>query len=188
MRHPCRLQSVNFFVDEAIPVSHEFNEHEYQSNEHLTDEEVEAIVKRYGESQSGGSTQPTVKDVAEALHVDQGVVAQLLSDVRSAKTQEDLKSRLDALEAENTELRVRAEKSDYDTDQMWDDYSGLRPLRAARPRTAPRLTMTICAIVAVAMFAGRGAFGTGSPIRLVWLLLGACAIICILKCLRRSRR
>ena len=66
----------------------------------LTDDEVQAIVKRYGESQTGGDIRPTVSDVAEALHVEPSVVARLLSDIRAADSSKDLMVRLESLEQE----------------------------------------------------------------------------------------
>ena len=168
-------------------MSQEFKDREHDATENLTDEEVEAIIKRYGESQSGGDTQPTVKDVAEALHVEPSVVSQILSDVRGAKTQEDLKSRLDSLEAENAELRVKAEKSDYHANEMWNDYSGFRPLARARSRSGPGIAV-ILALVFGAMFVFRGAGAISRPTSMIWILLGVFALVFILRRFRNFKR
>ena len=172
-------------VDGSVSLSHEFEKPDYESNEHLTDEEVEAIVKRYGESQPGGDMQPTVKDVAEALHVEPGVVSKLLADVRSAKTQEDLKVRLDALEAENTELRERAQKTEFEASEMWDCFT---PVRAARVRGRGHNVLAFMAFAFGAMLLLRVLSGSGRPISILGPLLVICAAIFILKRLRHARR
>jgi len=166
-------------------LSHKFKRSEDVMNEHLTDEEVEAIIKRYGEAQAGASTQPTVKDVAEALHVDPSVVAKLLEDVRGAKTQEDLQARLDALEEENAELRERAEKSEYATSEMWHDYSERRPWRARR--RSPRV-VALAGLFVMLFFLLRGLSFGGSSMSVLPLIILIGVLFVFLRLIKYSRR
>ena len=79
-----------------------------ESNEPMTELEVRALVERFGERQAMGAGQPTVHDVAEALQVDSATVSQMLQELRRSKDDEDIRARLDRMEKENAELRMRA--------------------------------------------------------------------------------
>ena len=79
-----------------------------ESTEPVTDEEVHALVHRFGERQTMAQGQPTVADVAEALQVAPVTVAKMLQELRESKDQDEIRQRLDNLEMENTELRERA--------------------------------------------------------------------------------
>jgi hypothetical protein len=79
-----------------------------ESNEPMTELEVRALVERFGERQAMGAGQPTVHDVAEALQVDSATVSEMLQELRRSKDDEDIRARLDRMEKENAELRMRA--------------------------------------------------------------------------------
>ena len=108
--------------------------------ERLTEEEVQSIVKRYGEGQAGGDPRATVADVAEALQVEPAVVTRLLRDIRTADSEKQLKERLESLEKENAELKRRADDSDYGYGDFYSSmhWSGRRPLRRRRRSVAPQ--------------------------------------------------
>jgi len=79
-----------------------------ESTEPMTELEVRALVERFGERQAMGVGQPTVHDVAEALQVDSATVSEMLQELRRSKDDEDIRARLDRMEKENAELRMRA--------------------------------------------------------------------------------
>ena len=83
----------------------------FAPDERLTDEEVQAIVKRYGERETASGSGPTVADVAETLQVDPSTVAQMLRDIRQSQSERQLQERLNHLEMENDDLRKRASES-----------------------------------------------------------------------------
>lgn len=78
-----------------------------ETNEPVSDWEVRALIERFGERQSVAAGQPTVKDVAEALQLEPETVGKMLSEIRQAKGEIEIKQRLDKLEQENEELRNR---------------------------------------------------------------------------------
>jgi hypothetical protein len=146
--------------------------------ERLSEEEVQAIVRRYGERQ-GGDTRATVADVAEALQVEPSVVAKLLHEVRAADSERELRERLDRLEQENETLRRRAEDS-----EQYDFYPAMywsrRRWRSRRPRVI--LAAGLAAMVAI----GLSVSGTGRTPFPFWTLLalGLGAFV-IIRTLRR---
>ena len=75
----------------------------------VTQEEVRALIQRFGERETTASDQATVGDVAEALQLEPTTVGSMLVELRSSKSQRDIRARLDRLEEENAELRQRAE-------------------------------------------------------------------------------
>ena len=166
----------------AFPVEHEFEHRAYGSDEPLSEDEVQAIIERYGEGQSGGDGQATVKDVAEALHVEPSVVGRMLSDIRTADSSEQLRERLEALEQENAELRAHADPSE----DSWSAFDCCTPWSYRRGRK-PRsrflimiLMVSLFVIIAPLMRAGPR-FG---PLGLIILILG-CALL--VKFLRSGR-
>ena len=116
--------------------------------ERLTEEEVQSIVKRYGEGQAGGDPRARVADVAEALQVEPAVVTRLLRDIRTADSEKQLKERLESLEKENAELKRRADDSDYGYGDFYSSmhWSGRRRLR--------RRSRSFALAAAVAVVAG----------------------------------
>ena len=126
-------------------VDDKFQQQGLGPEDRLTDDEVQAIVKRYGESQTGGDIRPTVSDVAEALHVEPSVVARLLSDIRAADSSKDLMVRLESLEQENAELRERADRSELAV-SAFDNYYGSRRRLRRRPRS---IAATICCVLGI---------------------------------------
>jgi hypothetical protein len=145
----------------------------------LTEEEVQAIIKRYGEGQPGGDARSTVGDVAEALQVEPMVVGKLLREVRASDSERELRERLDRLERENESLRRRAEESVHD-----DFYPAMhwsrRRWRSRRPRIL--VAASLAAMIAV----GLSMNGTGSTPFPFWtlLMIGLGAFV-ILRTLRR---
>ena len=141
----------------------------------LTDEEVQAIVKRYGEGQAGGDGRPTVSDVAEALHVEPSVVARLLSDIRAADSSKELMVRLENLEQENAELRERADRSELAV-SAFDSYYGSRRRLRRRPRS---IAATVCCFVGIILLLnlfGRGGMAGGMAVA---ALIPAAAVLFI---------
>ena len=70
----------------------------------VSSDEVRTLIKRFGEIQAEES-QPSVADVAEALHVEPQTVEIMLAEIRRSKDQEELDKRLDTLERENEQIR-----------------------------------------------------------------------------------
>lgn len=136
------------------------------SKEQLTEKEVEAIIKRYGEAQTGAG-QTSVEDVAEALQVEPHVVERLLHEVRTAETSQQLQDRLSTLERENEQLRKRA--SHWQGDDL--SVSGFESWPFYRPHRKRRMM----AIMVAMLFAG---FIVALSTRVVssgmmWMLIGA---------------
>ncbi|HXH61312.1 MAG TPA: hypothetical protein VNI20_08125 [Fimbriimonadaceae bacterium] len=156
-----------------------------QFDDRLSEDEVQAIIKRYGERQAGGDTRPTVTDVAEALQVEPTVVERLLRDIRSSESEKQLKERLDALELENAQLRRRAEESDYGYD---DFYSSTHWRRRGLygPRRRIRLAAVMAAVGVAVMLAsssrGGNAGATWAAVPLVGMLA---SFIILMKFMRR---
>lgn len=152
------------------------------SDERLTEEEVQAIVKRYGERQSGSDTRATVADVAEALQVEPSVVSRILRDVRTAESEKQIQERLAALERENAELRRRAEESEYE-----DFYSHAHWARSRRLRGAPRFAIAAMMAAFLAMglvLQARGGMNTPLPIVAMLLVMGG--VFWAVRMIRRS--
>lgn len=118
--------------------------HAYEANEPVSDEELRALIERFGERQAGQSTQPTVRDVAETLQVDTQTVGAMLAELRKSKSEAEVKERLDRLERENEELRARTD----------NEYGFGRPFRRRRRRAAMMAAML--AIMVGALFSVRG--------------------------------
>lgn len=154
-------------ADGAGALSQQFED----AGERLTEEEVQAIVKRYGERQSGGDARSTVADVAEALQVDPSVVTRILRDVRTAESEKQIQERLSALERENAELRKRAEDAEFGEFYPMSHW-------AYRRRTRRRKPQAIAALMAVMVAFGvmmqvRGAGVTPFPfIAMVFVMAG----------------
>jgi len=163
-------------VDGAIThVDEKFEQGGLGPEDRLTDEEVQAIVKRYGEGQAGGDGRPTVSDVAEALHVEPSVVARLLSDIRAADSSKELMVRLENLEQENAELRERADKSELAV-SAFDNYYGSRRRLRRRPRS---IAATVCCFVGIILLLnlfGRGGMAGGMAVA---ALIPAAAVLFI---------
>lgn len=125
------------------------------SDERLTEEEVQSLVKRYGEGQAGNDTRSTVADVAEALQVEPVVVTRMLREVRTADSERQIKERLDALERENEDLRRRAENSDFG---YGDFYSSMHWTNSRRMRSRGQrigIAMAMAVMIAVGISALR---------------------------------
>lgn len=137
------------------------------ANEALTEKEVEAIIKRYGESQTGAG-QTSVEDVAEALQVEAGVVEKLLHEVRTAESSKQLQDRLSALEKENAQLKSR---SSHWQDEAYGFEGWGFPTR--RRRRALRASMIGMAAGAILL-----AFNSGSVSQ--YTVLGLIAILALL--------
>jgi hypothetical protein len=165
-------------VDGARALSQRFEE----PDERLTEDEVQAIIKRYGERQPGGDARSTVADVAEALQVEPSVVSKLLREVRTADSERELRERLDRLERENESLRRRAEESEYD-----DFYPAMhwsrRRMRARRP--AMLMAAAMAAMLAVGISASARGGSTPMPVFGI-LIVGFAAFVAIR--LLRGRR
>lgn len=148
----------------------------------MTEEEVQAIVKRYGERQPGGDPRSTVNDVAEALQVDPSVVTKLLREVRAADSERELRERLERLERENESLRRRADESLYD-----DFYSEMhwsrRRARARRP--AAMFAAAMAAMVAVGIMAN--ARGGNTPMPVFGILIAGFAAFVAIRLMRARR-
>ncbi|MBS1709941.1 MAG: hypothetical protein JSS65_14605 [Armatimonadetes bacterium] len=132
------------------------------AQETVTDEEVRALVERFGERQAMGKTQTTVLDVAEAMQVEPSTVRQMLDEMRRSKDQDEIKSRLDRLERENAELRARA--ANMETGLGWgtglDDWQGTK----MDQRSTLRMLAMVCAIsVAMIMMVVAKKGGGASP-------------------------
>ncbi|MCB8933375.1 MAG: transposase [Fimbriimonadaceae bacterium] len=142
---------------------------QFEPNERLTEEEVQAIVKRYGERQSGEGTGPTVADVAETLGVDSETVGRMLREIRGARTEQQLQERLNRLEAENEALRRRAE------DGLEGSFFSSRHWMMRRARRRGRAGILAAAIAAAFVAAGgpKGAFEFGLAGPVVLLAVGA---------------
>lgn len=135
------------------------------SAERLTDEEVQAIVKRYGERQPGAETGPTVADVAETLGVDADTVARMLREIRGARSEQQLQERLNQLEAENEALRRRADTG------LEESFFSRRHWMVRRVRRRRRAAI-LAALVAAGFVAAGGPeasfdFGLWGPVVLV---------------------
>lgn len=151
-------------VDGAIThVEEKFRQGGLGPDDRLTDEEVQAIVKRYGESQAGGDIRPTVSDVAEALHVEPSVVARLLSDIRSAESSKDLMVRLESLEQENAELRQRADRSESAV-MAFDNFYGWRGRVRRRPRSFAATVCCFIGFIFLINLLARGSMGGGMAV------------------------
>jgi uncharacterized membrane protein YccC len=134
-------------VDGAGVLSQRFED----NDERLTEEEVQSIVKRYGEKQAGNDTRATVADVAEALQVEPSVVTRILREVRTADSERELKERLDALERENEQLRERAERSDFGYGDFYSSMHWTNSRRMRRRGTRIAVAATMAALIAVGL-------------------------------------
>lgn len=151
--------------------------------ERLSDEEVQAIVQRYGERQAGADPRPTVGDVAEALQVEPAVVSRLLRDIRTADSERQLKERLDALERENEELRRRAEDSDFGYDGF---YSSMHWHHGRHMRRRGRRFFVIAMAMSAAMLAAGVATAAGGSSAGVWRVFAVVVVgLVALRMLRR---
>ncbi|HEY3779942.1 MAG TPA: hypothetical protein VGL56_02585 [Fimbriimonadaceae bacterium] len=92
-----------------------------EPTEPVTEAEVRALVERFGERQSLGRDQTTVRDVAEALQVESSTVGSMLVELRRSTGQREIQERLDRLEQENAELRVRAQSQVGPTIRSYGD-------------------------------------------------------------------
>ena len=126
-------------------MEHELEHQVYGSDEPLREDEVQAIIERYGEGQSGGDGQATVKDVAEALHVEPSVIGRMLSDIRTADSSAQLRERLESLEQENAELRARVDPGE-DSWTAFDCYTPWRFRRRRKSRNRFAIMMLIVAL------------------------------------------
>jgi len=119
----------------------------------VTDEEVRALVQRFGERQAMAQGQPTVRDVAEAMQVEPATVQKMLEELRRSKDQDEIKARLDRLERENAELRARTTfEPVYD-----EDY------RAARRPRAAILAAAMAGVMAMLMMTKMSHGSIGAP-------------------------
>jgi hypothetical protein len=144
------------------PMQNEFRLPE--STEPMTELEVRALVERFGERQAMGVGQPTVHDVAEALQVDSATVSQMLQELRRSKDEEDIRARLDRMEKENAELRMRAlNPTGY--------YQPVTTERSMRPQILA-VFMALFVAMGTATMASGTRFGfTFSPLPLLTLFL-----------------
>lgn len=117
-----------------------------EPNEPVTPLEVRALIERFGERQAMAQVQPTVKDVAEALQVDSLTVGEMLYELRASGNQDEIRKRLDKLEAENVVLRERAQNATPFHSPFWD----------------PNLRRPFMFAMIVSIIATTLAFGTGS--------------------------
>ena len=125
----------------------------------VTDDEVRALVQRFGERQAMAQSQPTVRDVAEAMQVEPATVQKMLEELRRGKDQDEIKARLDKLERENAELRSRTtEHLDYD-----DGY------RRRRPRPAV-LAATMAGVLATMAMTKLTGGSVGAPLAVLAFL------------------
>lgn len=119
----------------------------------VTDEEVRALVQRFGERQAMAQGQPTVNDVAEAMQVEPATVQKMLEELRRSKDQDEIKARLDRLERENAELRARASfEPVYDED-----------FRASRRPRAAIMAAGMAGVIAVLMMSKMSQGTLGAP-------------------------
>lgn len=150
--------------------------------ERLTEEEVQAIIKRYGERQPEGDSRSTIGDVAEALQVEPSVVNKLLREVRAADSERELRERLERLERENESLRRRADESEFD-----DFYPAMhwsrRRARARRP--AAMFAAAMAAMVAVGIMAN--ARGGSTPMPVFGILFAGFVAFVALRLMRARR-
>ena len=163
-------------------MEHEFEHQAYGSDEPLSEDEVRAIIERYGEGQSGGDGQATVKDVAEALHVEPSVVGRMLSDIRTAESSAQLRERLEALEQENAELRAHVDPSE-DSWSAFDCCTPWRYRRRRRSRSRFVMMMLIVSLFVIVMPLMRGVPRPGM-VGLIILILGC---VFLVKFLRSDR-
>ncbi len=153
--------------------------------ERLTEEEVQSIVKRYGEGQAGNDTRSTVADVAEALQVEPAVVTRMLREVRTAESERQLKERLDALERENDELRRRAENSDS---RFGDFYSSMHWTNSRRMRSRGR-RMGVAMAMAMLVVVGIAALRSGNtPVPALAVLATLALMIVVIRVVSRKDR
>jgi hypothetical protein len=155
------------------------------SDERLTEEEVQSIVKRYGEGQAGNDTRSTVADVAEALQVEPAVVTRMLREVRTADSERQLKERLDALERENEDLRRRAENSDFG---YGDFYSSMHWTNSRRMRSRGRrigVAMAMAVLIAVGLSALRAG---NSPVPALAILATLALVFFVIRAVRLQDR
>lgn len=154
-------------------------------DERLTDEEVQSIVKRYGEKQVGNDTRPTVADVAEALQVEPAVVTRMLREVRTADSEKQLKERLDALEKENEQLRERAENSDFGYGDFYSSMHWTNSRRMRRRGSRFAVAATMAALIAVGL-AAQG--GGRTPMPMIAIVGIVAVAVVVLRLIRRIDR
>jgi hypothetical protein len=149
------------------------------TDERLTEEEVQAIVKRYGEGQAGNDTRATVADVAEALQVEPSVVSRILRDVRAADSERDLRDRLANLERENATLKRRAEESVYG-----DFYPPMHWSRRRMRARGPRIVFAagLAAMIAIGLSMSGGG---RTPFPFWTLMMVAFGVFVVMRLVRR---
>jgi hypothetical protein len=155
-------------------------QNEYQapeSTEPMSALEVRALVERFGERQAMAGGQPTVRDVAEALQVDPGTVAQMLQELRQSKNDDDIRVRLDQMERENAELRQRA----------LNPVTAYEPASTGQPMRPQLLAVFMALFVAMAtatmVTSERG--GTGvAPFLVVCLLMVVGIIVVVTRAIK----
>lgn len=139
-----------------------------EPTEPVSDEEVRSLIERFGEKQAAPPGQPTVKDVAETLHIEPETVAKMLAEIRGAKDQDEIKERLDRLEQENAELRSRT--------HHLPDTSSLE--FQTRQKIAMRIAITGAVMMAFFIMVSQGRMGGIGFI--VLLLIGAMVVLGVL--------